>query len=122
MTALQCNMSRILIVDDEPENREALKLALGDENPDWELFTARSDAEGISIVEEQLTKQEPIDVVLTDLVMDTEKSGMNMLQEARKLDPLIMAILFTAKEKSLDRYAAFDYGAFDVVYPFNITD
>ena len=26
-----------------------------------------------------------------------------------------MAILFTAKEKSLDRYAAFDYGAFDVV-------
>ncbi len=26
-----------------------------------------------------------------------------------------MAILFTAKEKSLDRYAAFDHGAFDVV-------
>ena len=26
-----------------------------------------------------------------------------------------MAILFTAKEKSLDRYAAFDIGAFDVV-------
>jgi class 3 adenylate cyclase len=26
-----------------------------------------------------------------------------------------MAILFTAKEKNLDRYAAFDYGAFDVV-------
>jgi class 3 adenylate cyclase len=54
-------------------------------------------------------------VVLTDLVMTTEQSGMNMLQEARKLDPLVMAILFTAKEKSLDRYAAFDYGAFDVV-------
>jgi len=37
------------------------------------------------------------------------------LQEARAIDPLVMAILFTAKEKSLDRYAAFDYGAFDVV-------
>jgi class 3 adenylate cyclase len=47
--------------------------------------------------------------------MTTEQSGMNMLQEARELDPMIMAILFTAKEKSLDRYAAFDYGAFDVV-------
>jgi adenylate cyclase len=108
-------MSRILIVDDEKENREALKRALGDENPEWEIFAAASDAEGKSVIESQLMKKESIDVVLTDLVMATEQSGMTMLQEARKLDPLIMAILFTAKEKSLDRYAAFDYGAFDVV-------
>jgi class 3 adenylate cyclase len=47
--------------------------------------------------------------------MSTDQSGMNLLQEARKLDPTIMAILFTAKEKSLDRYKAFDVGAFDVV-------
>jgi len=40
---------------------------------------------------------------------------MTMLQEARRLDPSVMAILFTAKEKSLDRYAAFEFGAFDVV-------
>ena len=36
-------------------------------------------------------------MVLTDLVMTTEQSGMNMLLEARKVDPYIMAILFTAK-------------------------
>jgi len=108
-------MSRILIVDDEKPNRESLKLALGDENPDWQIFTAAGDTDGKKIIEEQLAKREPIDVVLTDLVMETEQSGMNMLQEARKLDPLIMSILFTAKEKNLDRYAAFDYGAFDVV-------
>ncbi len=108
-------MSRILIVDDEEENREALERALGDDNPDWQLFTAVSDTEGKAVIDAQLAKREPIDVVLTDLVMATEQSGINMLQEARKLDPMIMAILFTAKEKSLDRYAAFDYGAFDVV-------
>jgi|GEM_PF-672482 len=108
-------MARILIVDDESENRAALELALGDANSDWELFTAGGDAEGKAAIEAQLAKGEPIDVVLTDLVMTTEESGMNMLQEARKLDPMIMAILFTAKEKSLNRYAAFDYGAFDVV-------
>ncbi len=108
-------MPRILIVDDERENREALRLALGDVNPDWQIFTAAGDVEGKRIVETQLAEKQPIDVVLTDLVMATEQSGMNMLQEARKIDPLIMAILFTAKEKSLDRYAAFDYGAFDVV-------
>jgi len=108
-------MARVLIVDDEKVNRDALKRALGDENPDWEIDVAPSDAEGLSKLRKQLQKGEPIDVVLTDLVMQTEQNGMNMLQEARKVDPSVMAILFTAKEKSLDRYAAFDYGAFDVV-------
>ncbi len=108
-------MARVLIVDDEKENRDALKRALGDENPDWKIYVARSDTEGLTKLRDQLEKGEPIDVVLTDLVMQSEQSGMTMLQEARKIDPLVMAILFTAKEKSLDRYAAFDYGAFDVV-------
>ena len=108
-------MSRILIVDDEKLNRDALKLALSDANPDWDILTAEGECEGIRIIEAQLEKREPVDVVLTDLVMDTEQSGMTMLKEARKIDPTLMAILFTAKEKSLDRYAAFDYGAFDVV-------
>src|SRR5438105_3256804 len=108
-------MSRILIIDDEKENREALKLALGDANPDWLILTASNEIQGKEIIQQQLHKGEPIDVVLTDLVMDTEQSGMNILQEARRIDPLIMAILFTAKEKNLDRFAAFDYGAFDVV-------
>ncbi len=40
---------------------------------------------------------------------------MKILDTARKIDPFIMSILFTAKEKSLDRYAAFEFGAFDVV-------
>lgn len=108
-------MVYILIVDDEVENLNALKRALGDENPDWTILLAKSESEGQEILQKQLDAKQPIDVVLTDLVMDCEESGMNILQKARVIDPLIMAILFTAKEKSLDRYAAFDYGAFDVV-------
>jgi adenylate cyclase len=108
-------MARILIIDDEKQNREALKLALGDANPDWQIITAPNETDGKNIIQEQIQKGEPVDVVLTDLVMESEQSGMNVLQEARKIDPLVMAILFTAKEKSLDRFAAFDYGAFDVV-------
>ncbi len=108
-------MSRILIADDEKENRENLKLALGDSNPDWIILTAENETTAKAILNDQLAKREPIDVVLTDLVMRSEQSGMTLLQEARALDPFIMSILFTAKEKNLDRYAAFDYGAFDVV-------
>lgn len=108
-------MARILIVDDEIENLNSLKRALGDLNPNWEIMTAVNEDEGKNLLEHQLAEKEPIDVVLTDLVMESEQSGMNILQEARRLDPLVMTILFTAKEKSLDRYAAFDIGAFDVV-------
>src|SRR5262249_17328109 len=108
-------MARILIIDDEQQNRDALKRALGDENPTWEMYAASNEAEGKVLLDQQLAKGEAIDGILTDIVMTSEQSGMNMLQEARRVDPLVMAILFTAKEKSLDRYAAFDYGAFDVV-------
>src|SRR5580658_497366 len=107
-------MSKVLIVDDEQENREALRRALGDQNPDWTILEAANETDAKLVVEQQLGK-EPVEVVLTDLVMASEQSGMDLLQEIRNLDPLVMAILFTAKEKSLDRYAAFDYGAFDVV-------
>lgn len=107
--------SRILLIDDEIENLAALKRALGDENPNWEIFTGTSEKDGLSILRNHYEKNEPIDVVLTDLVMEDDKSGMSVLEQARKIDPQVMAILFTAKEKSLDRYAAFDYGAFDVV-------
>ena len=108
-------MARILIVDDQKENRDALKRALGDDNLDWRIHVAKAAREGLSTIKRQYTKGQPIDVVLTDLVMDRTGSGMVVLQEARRIDPLIMSILFTAKEKILDRYAAFDYGAFDVV-------
>lgn len=109
-------MPRILIIDDEIENLESLKRALGDVNPAWEISTAKNDTEGIAIVKQAIEAKHPIDAVLTDLVLESEESGgMNVLQECRKLDPNIMTILFTAKERNLDRYAAFDYGAFDVV-------
>lgn len=108
-------MRQILIVDNEIENRENLQLALQDENLEWNITTASSDSEALEIIKSRLKTDEAIEVVLTDLVMDTEQSGMTLLKEAVKLDPLIMAILFTAKETSLDRYKAFNYGAFDVV-------
>lgn len=106
---------RILIVDDEKENLDALVLALGDSNPNWRIMTAQSVRTAESILKSNLSSNNPVDVILTDLVMETESSGMDMLRIARTLDPSIMAILFTAKEKSLDRYSAFDLGAFDVV-------
>ena len=108
-------MSNILIIDDEIENSRALKRSLGDENPTWNIFIANDEDSGMMIIKEQFKVHAPVDVVITDLVMSSDDSGMKILRDARKIDPLIMAILFTAKEQNLDRFAAFDLGAFDVV-------
>ena len=108
-------IARVLIIDDEKQNREALRLALGDENPEWQILTADNEETGLDMLRAQIAAAEPVNLILTDLVMKSEQGGMTVIQEARRIDPLVMSILFTAKEKNLDRYKALDYGAFDVV-------
>lgn len=108
-------MPRIMIVDDDPAIRDSLRLALGDENPNWVILTAESRAQGIELIRAQLDMCQPVDLLLTDLVMETEQSGIELLKEARTVDPQVMAILFTAKDHSLNPYSAFEYGAFGIV-------
>lgn len=103
-------MPNILIVDDEPENLKSLKRYLEDGNSSWVVSTAQNEEEVSSVLNER-----PPDVVISDLVMATEQSGMNVLRQAKEKDPLIMVILITAFEKKLDRYRAFELGAFDCV-------
>jgi class 3 adenylate cyclase/ActR/RegA family two-component response regulator len=103
-------MPTILIVDDEAQNLSALKRELSDRSPGWTIHGAGSEAEAAALL-----KQHAIDVVITDLVMGTEQSGMEVLRQAKAKDPLAMVILITAFEKHLDRYRAFELGAFDCV-------
>lgn len=108
-------MAKILIVDDEPENLRLLQIYMTDSNPDWRIFAVNKVEDCLDVIRTEHKTGEPIDLLLTDLVMDAEDSGMKLIKEARLIDPLIMAILFTAKEQALDRYGAFEFGAFDVV-------
>ncbi len=103
-------MPNILIVDDEPENLKSLRRYLEDRAPGWVVFTAQNEAEAKTAL-----KDRSPDVVISDLVMATEESGMDVLREAKARDPLVMVILITAFEKKLDRYRAFELGAFDCV-------
>lgn len=103
-------MAIILIVDDEPQNISALKRELTSKNSGWTVLTAAGEVEAAAVLEE-----ESVDVVITDLVMATEQSGIEVLRNAKLKDPLVMVILITAFEKRLDRYRAFDLGAFDCV-------
>lgn len=102
-------MANILIVDDKDYNLKAYKLALEDAGLGGNIFTAKEENEAQKII----NKVQTIDVIITDLVMLTEQSGMDVLRLAKQKDPLVMVIIVTAFEKKLDRYKAFELGAFD---------
>lgn len=102
-------MSTILLVDDKDENLKAYKLALEDSGQDWSIITAKNEDEAKNVICESRI----IDVIITDLVMLCEQSGIEVLNYAKQRDPLIMVIILTAFEKILDRIKAFELGAFD---------
>jgi adenylate cyclase len=103
-------MPNVLIVDDEVQNVNALKRELQDRNPTWTIHTAGGESEAAVII-----NQYAIDVVITDLKMARNQSGIEVLRRAKAKDPLMMVIMITAFEKLLDRYQAFELGAFDCV-------
>jgi adenylate cyclase len=107
-------LATILLVDDERENVSSLSRYLKRRTQDWTVVTACSEAEAIEILHSTA-----IDVVLTDLVITQDHGGIEVLKAAKAIDPLTMVIVFTAFERKLDRYAAFDAGAFDCIQKNN---
>lgn len=103
-------MANILIVDDKEYNLKAYKLALEDAGLGVNILTAINENDAQKIIEAQ-----SIDVIITDLVMLTEQSGIEVLRLAKQKDPLLMVIIVTAYEAKLDRYKAFELGAFDCI-------
>lgn len=103
-------MANILIVDDREDILKSYKLGLTDAKLGWNIFTAKNENEAETVV-----KEKPIDVVITDLVMLTEHSGIDVLRFVKEKEPLTMVIIVTAFDKKLDRYEAFELGAFDCI-------
>jgi class 3 adenylate cyclase len=107
-------MVNVLLVDDERENVSSLSRYLARRGGDWQLLVAYSEEEAFGIL-----RTTPVDVVLTDLVITKDHGGIEVLKFAKSIDPLTMVIVFTAFERKLDRYAAFEAGAFDCIQKNN---
>jgi DNA-binding NtrC family response regulator len=107
------NMRRILIVDDEPNMCEALRILL--ENDDYAVVTAADGEEAIRIIEEG----EVIDLVISDLKMPGI-DGMGVLKflEQGNYDiPLVLITAYGTIEAAVD---AMKKGAADfITKPFN---
>jgi class 3 adenylate cyclase len=106
----------VLLVDDEPDNLKEYSLSMKLNKCNWKMLIADGILEAKKVIADQLQSGEPISVVLTDFVLDktTNSGGFEMIQAAHELDPSILAIIYSGYPQ-LDRYAAFQHGAFDVV-------
>ncbi|HEX8186462.1 MAG TPA: response regulator, partial [Blastocatellia bacterium] len=97
---------RVLVVDDEKNQREIYTLILEDDG--YAVTTAQSGEHALRIAREN-----DFDLVLTDYKM-TGMDGMMLLSELLKIDPSLIVVMMTAhgsveSVKEALRSGAFDY-------------
>ena len=99
-------MPTALIIDDEPDVREGLRVTL--EHLGYEVYEACDGQEGIDAF-----KQKPADLVVTDIFMP-QKDGIEVIRELRALSTSVTVVAASGRAgvrgKSLLRYAL-DLGA-----------
>jgi CheY-like chemotaxis protein len=90
------NGAKILIVDDDPDITEAMKIVL--ETQDYKVFTAKNSAEGKT----QLQRNRP-HLIILDVMMDSMDEGFAMSRDLKK-DPnykkIPILMVTSIKEKS----------------------
>src|SRR5271156_4847788 len=89
--------ARLLVVDDDKIILDLLKRTFG---RDYEVHPAASGQEALAVL-----AHETIDLLLTDQKMP-HMTGLELIAEARKLQPDIQAILLTAYSDPEDLIAA----------------
>jgi DNA-binding NtrC family response regulator len=97
---------RVLVVDDEKNQREIYAMILGDEG--FEVTAAQSGEQAL-----RLAREHDFDLVLTDNKM-TGMDGVTLLGELLRLDPSIIVVMMTAhgsveSVKEALRGGAFEY-------------
>lgn len=98
---------QILIIDDDRAVLQSCRHILTDEGYDVE--TATDGASGL-----ELLKQRPFDLVLIDLKMPG-MNGLETLEAAKRADPLVVAIIFTAYGTIQTAVEAIKAGAFNYI-------
>lgn len=97
---------RILVVDDHPLIREALRQVLRALDGDVELLEARNRDEALTLTRDNAD----LDLVLLDLAVPGAQ-GMNVLEELRDGHPALPIVVLSATEASDTVVRAIDAGA-----------
>jgi two-component system response regulator PilR (NtrC family) len=100
--------ARILVVDDERSMRELLSIVLRRDG--LEVLVAEDGATAVDIM-----KRERLDILITDIRMP-QMSGVDVLREAKRIDPEIISIVMTAFASTDTAVEALRLGAADYVH------
>lgn len=98
---------KILIAEDEKNQRELLASALADE---YEVVSAASGAEAF----EWFKKERSIGIIISDFKMQG-MDGIELLKQVKQIDPNIMFILITAFASVSSAVEALKLGAYDYI-------
>ena len=100
---------KILVVDDEekPKNYVARKLR---GNPQWKIDTASSEKEAIKKI-----ANDEYDVIITDMKMKNDNSGIAVLEAAKKKDISVEVIVMTAFASINNAVEAMGKGAYGYI-------
>ena len=105
----------VLIVEDDEDLRNALWNVL--EECNFQVITAKNGAGGLNIIRQM---GERISLIITDLIMP-EMSGLQMIQEARKLHPEKHVLLITGHQDHLQDQQLLDDPRVDLLTkPFSL--
>jgi CheY-like chemotaxis protein/HPt (histidine-containing phosphotransfer) domain-containing protein len=114
-------ISRILLVEDDPEMQEILSSSLRADN--IALLQASTGPQAIELVR-HCGPEDPLDLVLLDLGLP-EMDGLSVLQELRRVPPTehVPVIVLTAWHGTQDKLRSFELGANDyVTKPFEVVE
>lgn len=109
-------MNNILVVDDEPNLRQLLKLYFEQKN--WDVYLAASGTEALNIFEDGSS----IQLVILDIKM-SDMSGLEVLIEMKKRAPEVPVIMITAFGSHTGALEALRQGAYDyITKPFELEE
>jgi len=103
-------MYHVLVIDDEEAVRNAVRRRL--EREGYEVETADNQSTGTAMIGD---KNPPYDVVVTDMVMESPSSGLEILQAAMSQDVFTEVIVLTAYGNVANAVECMKRGAFDYV-------
>jgi DNA-binding NtrC family response regulator len=103
-------MGKILVVDDEDDVRLSLERRM--KRDGHNIQTAASQAEAVELIS---SAEVPFDVVLTDMLMESPNSGVEVLKATLARDVFTEVVILTAYGNVANAVECMKMGAFDYV-------
>jgi len=107
-------MTKILVVDDEPDVVEVISVGLRLNAPDWEVLSAEDGPTAL-----ELFRQTAPDLIILDMNMPG-MSGLEVCRTMRRESPDVPIVFLTVRDEEIEKVRGLEAGADDyITKPFS---